>query len=201
MRLKIASLSILALATALPAAAEHGRDRYHDRGNGPDYRYEECRNDAKNKQAVGAVIGGLIGGVAGNKIASRQSRDEGAVLGAVVGAIAGSQIAKSKADCDRRDDRYNYVTDRDYDDRYYRDRAYTDEYYRGDEYRGETYGRNADWGGELAGGPDGPYNPGYRDERFCTTAISVTRLPDGREIRRPVETCRSGGYGDWDDRN
>ena len=202
MRLKLASLSILALAAALPAAAEHGRDRRYDRGYEQDYRYEQCRNEAKNKQAVGAVIGGLIGGVAGNKVAARNARDEGAVLGAVVGAIAGSQIAKSKADCDRRNDHYGYATDRRYDDRYSQDRFYTNEYYpdaQREYYRdgyatGEAYGRG--WQEDLAGGPYDPYNMRYRDERDCSEAIQITHLPDGREIRRSVETCRDG-YEDW----
>lgn len=196
MRLKLACLSILALATTLPAAADHGRGRDYDRGYGPDYRYEECRNEAKNKQAVGAVVGGLIGGVAGSKVAARNARDEGAVLGAVVGAIAGSQIAKSKADCDSRNDRYGYVNDRRYDDRYSQDDFYTNEYYPDVQYSGEAYGRGVGWNDELAGGPHDAYNPRYRDERDCREAIQITRLPDGREIRRSVETCRSG-YGDW----
>ncbi len=206
MRLKLAALSIVALAAALPAAAQHGRDRHYDQGygqdyRGQDYRYEECRNEAKKKQAVGAVIGGLIGGVAGNKIAARNAQDEGAVLGAVVGAIAGSQIAKSKADCDRREDRYGYVNDPEYDDRYYSNGFNTNEYYPDDQYRGEASGRGIWRNDELAGGRSVAYNNRYKHERDCTDVVQITRLPDGREVHRAVEVCRSGGDGDWDIRD
>jgi uncharacterized protein YcfJ len=33
--------------------------------------------------------------------------------------------------------------------------------------------------------------------RECADAEQVTRLPDGREIYRPVEACRDAWYGDW----
>ncbi len=31
----------------------------------------------------------------------------------------------------------------------------------------------------------------------CTDAVQITKLPDGSEVRRPIEVCRDTYYGDW----
>lgn len=75
-----------------------------------------------------------------------------------------------------------YSAPRYSDDAWYRDdrsprRQDRDDLYGDDD---RAYNRNDDYAG-----------------RDCSDAVQITKLPDGSEIRRPVEVCRDAYYGGW----
>lgn len=199
-------------ATALPASAQAYGNSYN------------CRERAENR-AGGAVLGAILGGVAGSNVAGRGHRGDGTALGAVLGGVIGSEIGRSSTPCGvpygaqgnypvnsypatqyppggysqtvpgtyspynnggyspSAPADYGYYPEGQYGDDSYNDRGYSDRDYGNDRlYRNgkRGYNRSDDYAG-----------------RDCDTATQITRLPDGSEIRRPVEACRNMHYGDW----
>jgi len=75
-----------------------------------------------------------------------------------------------------------YSSPRYADDGYYRQDGSARDRYRDDVYdrSDRDYRRNDDYGGED-----------------CEDAVQITILPDGSEVRRPIEVCRDTYYGDW----
>jgi hypothetical protein len=197
MRLKLVLLAAVVLgATALPASAQ-------------SYR-ENCRQARGNNQAAGLVLGGILGGVLGSNVAASGHRHDGTALGAVLGGVVGSEIGRGSTSCDPTyygpntsypaSPAYGYGSynsgyappppvDYSYDPEpgyayemqpYYRDsssRKHDRDLYP---YDTRSYKHDDDYAG-----------------RDCTEATQITRLPDGTEIRRPVEACRTARYGDW----
>jgi Zn-finger nucleic acid-binding protein len=203
MRWNLFTLSLLVAATAMPATAQVYSDA--------------CRDVRGGRQAAGAVLGAIAGGLVGNGVAANKNRDEGALLGAVVGAVAGSQIGRAGNDC--APTVYGSTTaypTSSYGPSapYYDSSAYSREYSSYPYGSGDGYWRG---GGEYDRGYDArgnypqrkpykkldtrhsreyEYNSDFAG-RECADAKQITRLPDGTEIHRPVEACRTARYGDW----
>ena len=203
MRLSIASFALAASGLSLLAAAPASAQSYG----------QVCNDIRNERQAMGAVLGGLAGGLIGNQSAARGARDEGTALGLVVGAIAGSQLAKGDLNCRPRE-AYPAATtygqpNYPYNNQPYLEggpRSYGDEYYP----YPDTYGtypqdsrdhvyRNREHRRESFASPE--YGAYTRDDSFagreCAEAKQITRLPDGTEIHRPIEACRTAYYGEW----
>jgi hypothetical protein len=213
MRLKLLALAAFVGATALPAAAQ-------------SYS-QNCRESRGNNQAAGLVLGGILGGVLGSNVAASGHRHDGTALGAVLGGVVGSEIGRQSTNCDptyygpnssyssapyyqgypqnygsdypsdySRTPEPNYYPQPDYG--YYPDPGYANDYRYGDDY-GYRDERSRNKRGKAVYGKG---NYSYRDNddyagRDCDRAVQITRLPDGTEIRRPVEACRNAYYGDW----
>lgn len=209
MRLKFLVLATVLGATAMPAAAQS---------------YSEgCRQSRGNNQAAGLVLGGILGGVLGSNVAASGHRDNGTALGAVLGGVVGSEIGRQSTRCDTTyygpnssyssapypqgypqnyDPGYpsaysrapapNYNPGADYG--YYPERGYENDYRYDDRDHSPHYER-----GKAVYGK-GNYSYRSNDDyagRDCEDAVQITRLPDGTEIRRPVEACRDAYYGGW----
>ena len=205
-------------ATALPASAQaYGNGAYRDNNI-------NCRERGENR-AGGAVLGAILGGVLGSNVAGRGHRGDGTALGAVLGGVVGSEVGRGATPCGvpygRQPDypvssypatqypggayppappgtyspyqsgSYPPPPPADYgyypEDQYGDDSRYEPEYDRGGKHRDGVYGR---------GNQSYNRNDDYAG-RDCDTATQITRLPDGSEIRRPVEACRNMRYGDW----
>jgi hypothetical protein len=209
MRLKFLVLAAGIAATAMPASAQSWND--------------VCRDRRGDNQVAGALLGGVLGGVLGSNVAASGHRHDGTALGAVLGGVVGSEIGRQSTNCNTtyygpngsystapyyqgypqnydpsrgtaysRTPAPNYYPQPDYgyypeggyaDDRYYEDRDYAPRYGKGKGVYGKgkySYRSNDDYAG-----------------RDCEDAVQITRLPDGTEIRRPVEACRDAYYGDW----
>jgi hypothetical protein len=197
MRIKLILLIAAVAATATPAVAQgYGRN---------------CAEARQSNQVGGAILGGLLGGIAGSNIAASGRRHDGTAVGAVLGGVLGASIGGSTRCAPPpvqsgplppppgtyapgygytdgpgyggqysqypSDPGYSYGYGRDdRDDPYYEDRSSRRVYADGS----RSYNRSDDYAG-----------------RDCDEAIQITRLPDGTEIRRPVEACRDAYYGDW----
>lgn len=204
------AITASAAAMALPASAQAG---YYGRAPGyaaPTYN-DVCASGRRDNQAAGLVLGGIIGGVLGSNVAARGHRDDGTALGAVVGALAGSEIGRGAARCGAT--QYGYAPPppspaySDYGYGSYPASAYPpldggrDYGYDRNDYPRGSFGRDGEYDDYVAGGYDRTYTDRYRDDdiasRECAGAKQITKLPDGTEIHRPVEACRSAYYGDW----
>ena len=201
MRLK-AILLITALgAAALPASAQG---------------YRDCARERGSNQAAGAILGGILGGVVGSNVAASGHRHDGTALGAVLGGVVGSEIGRGNTQC--RTTYYGpnagyagnsypapypsypsaYGSAPVYgappaDYGYYPESEYGSDYsYNRDRAPRAKHGRDLYVGDRRSYKHDDDYAG-----RDCEEATQITRLPDGSEIRRPVEACRDAYYGDW----
>jgi glycine zipper 2TM protein len=222
MRLK-ALLIVTALAgvTALPATAQgygysnsnvNCRERGENRAGGA---------------VLGAIVGGVLGSNVAGRGHRGDGTALGAVLGGVVGSEVGRASTPCAVDYGRQDypaasypatsypaypqqsypqtvpGTYSPYSAGSYPPAPPADYGYypsgssggDDRYYEG-EYDNDRGSRNH---------RDGVYGKGNRSYnrtddyagRDCDDAVQITRLPDGTEIRRPVEACRDAYYGDW----
>lgn len=200
MRLKLVLLAAAVLgATALPASAQ-------------SYS-QNCRQARGNNQAAGMVLGGILGGVLGSNAAASGHRSDGTALGAVLGGVVGSEIGRGGTNCDPTyyGPNTSYPASPGYGYGSYNsgyapppplppvDYGYDPEpgyAYETQPYSRDSSSRKRDR--DLYPYDSRSYNHGddYAG-RDCTEATQITRLPDGTEIRRPVEACRTARYGDW----
>jgi len=189
MRLKALLLISAIMAIAAPASFAQSRS---------------CQEVRQNNQVGGAIVGGILGGILGSNVAASGHRSDGTAVGAVLGGMIGAG-AGGNVRCGPPPQGYNngYGAGSDYN--------------RNPNYGGQHYG-DAGYGSQRYG--DDPYLDGglrhegysrdlYRDDRRsymrnfefagadCTESIQVTRLPDGSQIRRPVEVCRDAYFGEW----
>lgn len=190
MRIKALLLMSAVMAVATPAAFAQGRS---------------CQEVRQNNQVGGAIVGGLLGGILGSNVAASGHRHDGTAVGAVVGGLIGAGAGANVRCAPPPPQGYNYGYGAGSD------------YNRNPNYGGQHYG-DAGYGSPRYG--DDPYldggvrHNGYRPDLYpgdrpaymrdddyagadCTESIQVTRLPDGSQIRRPVEVCRDAYYGDW----
>lgn len=211
--LALASLCTLALAAATTqTAAAQG--------------YDPCGRLNQDRSTAGAVVGGLIGGAIGNGVASRGTRDEGTAIGALLGAAIGAGIGGKSTNCDTSSSFLGQSYGQNYGQGYgYSQFGHDAHGY--DPYGYNSYGsgsvlaggpgyRGYDYGPRYVGHPapnprDRNLNRGwtdYRNDGFasgygtgpaqCETVTRITRLPDGRELREPVQACREPVYTDWE---
>jgi hypothetical protein len=208
-RLSVVGLAAAAGATLVPAAASaqgYYGSSYNAYGSGSAYGYQDpCRDVRQGRQAAGAVIGGVLGGLLGAGVAADNAQDEGAALGAVLGAVAGASAGGRSVDCGVPLP-HSGVSTVGYGSTSYGSGAYghsgsgysgAGQYGQG-HYGSRGYSPAPVYSGH--GGYDPRYQDGYGDRAAtqCETVYRITRLPDGREIREPVEACREAYYGDWD---
>jgi hypothetical protein len=207
-------------ATALPATAQsynNCRDRNENSAGGAvlgavlggvlgsNIAASGHRHDGT---AVGAVLGGLVGSQVGRGMTNCDSRYQRAPDYPVAQYPAGQYPQPSQSQYQSPPPSGTYspyypsypnwggAAPPPADYGYYPDAGYgQDDDYRDDSYgRGKSKRRSKDLYGD--GTRDYRYNDGYAG-RDCDTATQITRLPDGTEIRRPVEACRDAYYGDW----
>jgi hypothetical protein len=189
MRIKVLLLVSAVAAMATPAAFAQGRS---------------CVEVRQNNQVGGAIVGGIIGGILGSNVAASGHRHDGTAVGAVVGGLIGAG-AGGNVRCSPQSQGYNsgygagpgYNPNPSYGGQYYGDAGYgyqrhgEDPYLDGrvrhEGYRPDLYStdRRAHNRGDVFAGAE------------CTESIQITRLPDGSQIRRPVEVCRDAYYGEW----
>lgn len=198
MRLKLAVLAVALAASALPASAQ------------AYYRDPTCQRLRQENQTAGLILGGILGGVLGSNVAARGHRSDGTALGAVVGGLAGSAIGGG-SDC--RAAQYGNYPTAGYPVNTYPDLAGAPVY---DSYPQPDYYPPTDSYDPYDDRARGDQKPRYKEERRlaardrysyrdnddyagreCDSAVRITRLPDGSEIREPVEACRDRYYGDW----
>jgi hypothetical protein len=191
MRIKsLLVLSALAAATLpamMPAAAQGAQVR-------------SCVAAKRDNSVGGAILGGLIGGVLGSNVAASGHRHDGTAVGAVLGGMIGAGVGRDTTNCVPETYRPGYGQQG-----YGPGSAYDPN----PAYGGPNYDRgypepydDHDYGYDR--GPRDLYpsnDRSYDDDGFagsdCEQAMQVTRLPDGREIHRPIEVCRDAYYGDW----
>lgn len=210
MRLKallvLSAFAVAALPAIMPASAQSG------------YRLRSCGEAKRDNQVGGAILGGLIGGVLGSNVAASGHRGDGTAVGAVLGGLVGQGIGKDSTRCAEPPRDYS---GRDYSG--YVPGTYNPNYNNGAGYGDYGYG-SAPAGVYPYDPSDSAYRSGrypddssqriYRPDLYpsdrstynrdddyagsdCSEATQVTRLPDGREIHRPIEVCRDAYYGDW----
>jgi hypothetical protein len=207
MRLKLLALLAVLGATALPASAQ---------------TYQNCGQRRADNGVGGMILGGILGGVLGSNVAAHGHRGDGTAVGAVLGGIVGSSAGRSGTDCQGYASSPGYAGPgyagpayggpgyspsypADYppataypgDQGSYPERGYGDDGRYNDDHRGH---------GKRANGIYGNGNGDYKRSddyagRDCSEATQITRLPDGSEIRRPVQACRDSYYGDWQVQN
>jgi hypothetical protein len=160
-----------------------------------------CAEVRQNNQIGGAIVGGILGGVLGSNVASSGHRHDGTAVGAVLGGLIGAGAGGNVRCSPPQGYGYGSVSgsnqNSNYGDRHYGDAGYGTQRYGEYPYRdGEV--RQGAYRPDLYPSDRRAYK---RDEDFagadCTESIQVTRLPDGSEIRRPVEVCRDAYYGEW----
>jgi hypothetical protein len=188
---------------------------------------DPCQGLRGDRQVAGAVVGGLLGGAIGNGVASRGTRDEGTALGALLGAAIGSAVSGDTVNCDygQTQNTYGQAYGQNYG--YTQNYGYANQQpaavpyawrNRGhDSYGTQTYGTPVY--GSQSYGYQGYGNQGYDrggydsygtryasntygsgssyGQQQCETVYRVTLLPDGRELREPVQACREPVYTDW----
>jgi hypothetical protein len=198
MRIKALLVLTALAAAATPAAFAQGRS---------------CAEVRQNNQVGGAIVGSILGGVLGSNVAGRGHKSDGTALGAVVGGMIGAG-AGGNVRCAQPPQGYNnygygagsdYNQNPNYGGRYYDPAPSGYGYSPG--YSSGRYGSEPYYADNL---PHDGYRPDLaRDDRRnykrnddfagseCRDSIQVTRLPDGSEIRRPVEVCRDSYYGEW----
>jgi hypothetical protein len=211
MRLKALFLVSAIAASAMPAfAQDYGR---------------ACQRAQSDNQVGGMILGGIIGGVLGSNVAASGHRGDGTAVGAVLGGLVGSGIGKDSVNCGPPS---RYVPGSSYDPNpNYGGPAYNDYGYSPYGSSGSPYS-NAPANGYGYSSPryaDDDWYPtdrrpqrgrdddlyGRRDRdiaragdyagEVCDEAVQITKLPDGSEVRRPLEVCRDTYYGDWKVRN
>jgi len=171
-----------------------------------------CAEVRQNNQIGGAIVGGILGGVLGSNVAAKGHKHDGTALGAVVGGMIGAG-AGGNIRCEsapRPGYNYGYGPGSEYNPnpnyggRYYDPQPYDNSGYGYSSGRyvddPSRYGalRHEDSGSDLAryGHRSYKHNDDFAGSD-CTESMQVTRLPDGSEIRRPVEVCRDAYYGEW----
>ena len=181
----VRSCALAAIATilALPALADppshapaHGWRKKHDpyyvgytgRHWSDDYGVRSGRCD---RDRVGAALGAAVGGAIGAAASDGDDRLIAILAGAAIGAVIGREIG------DRMDDR---------------DRACF-----GHSLELLEDGRRVDWNGASRGIAYTlvPYQRFDRDGRVCRR-FTLTRLADGRQLKKEGSACRYGD-GDW----
>jgi hypothetical protein len=190
--MRIKALLLLSAVAAMAAPTAFAQNR-------------SCQEVRQNNQVGGAIVGGILGGILGSNVAASGHRHDGTAVGAVVGGLLGAG-AGGNVRCAPPPQGYNnygygagsdYNRNPNYGGQHYGDAGYGDRRYGDDPYLDGDMRHNG-------------YRPDlYRDERRaymrdsdfagadCTESIQVTRLPDGSQIRRPVEVCRDAHYGEW----
>lgn len=162
-----------------------------------------CTEVRQNNQVGGAIVGSILGGVLGSNVAASGHRHDGTAVGAVLGGLIGAGAGGNV----RCGPPQGYNSGYGSQSGYNQNPNYGDRHYGDAGYGRERYGEYPNRDGELR---QGAYRPDLypsdrraykRDDDFagadCTESIQVTRLPDGSEIRRPVEVCRDAYYGEW----
>jgi len=178
MRIKAMLLISVAAAVTAPSAFAQSRS---------------CQEVRQNNQVGGAIVGGILGGILGSNVAASGHRGDGtavgAVLGGLIGAGAGGNVrcAPPQRYNPNRNDGGNHYGDARYGSQRYGEYPYLDGGLRQGGYQPDLYPNE---------------RRAYRQETDfagaeCTESIQVTRLPDGSQIRRPVEVCRDAYYGEW----
>jgi hypothetical protein len=178
MRHELALATFIAAGLAAPLAAN--AQSYNNQG----YVYgapqgapvdPACAQSARNNAMIGGGIGALLGAAAGRSVAARNARDEGAIAGAVAGAVLGSQIGQRRVVCPTGP--ISGVRNQSYEP--------------------------AVW--QPAPAPAPVYRTSTRPTRVatvtrtepvCRWGETVTRDPDGYELRSPVRMCL-GADGVW----
>jgi hypothetical protein len=188
MRIKALLLISAVAAMAAPSAFAQSRS---------------CQEVRQNNQVGGAIVGGILGGILGSNVAASGHRSDGTAVGAVLGGMIGAGAGGNVRCAPPQGYSYGngggpgYSPNPTYGSQHYGDARYGAQRYGDDPY--------------LDGGlRQGGYHPDLypndrraytRDDDFagadCTESIQVTRLPDGSQIRRPVEVCRDAYYGEW----
>lgn len=162
-----------------------------------------CAEVRQNNQIGGAIVGGILGGVLGSNAASSGHRHDGTAVGAVLGGLIGAGAGGNVRCGPPPGPNYGFSSQSGYN----QNPNYGDRHYGDAGYGAPRYGEDPYLDGSLR---QGGYRPDLypsdrraysRDDRFagadCRESIQVTRLPDGSEIRRPVEVCRDAYYGEW----
>lgn len=163
-----------------------------------------CQEVRQNNQVGGAIVGGILGGILGSNVAASGHRSDGTAVGAVLGGMIGAG-AGGNVRCGPPPQGSNngYGAGSDYN----RNPNYGGQHYGDAGYGSQRYGNDPYLDGGLR--HEGYNRYLYRDDRRsymrnddfagadCTESIQVTRLPDGSQIRRPVEVCRDAYYGEW----
>jgi hypothetical protein len=211
MRLKALFLVSAIAASAMPAFAQ-------DYGRG-------CQQAQNDNQVGGMILGGILGGVLGSQVAASGHRSDGSAVGAVLGGIVGSGVGKSSVNCGppvRYAPGSTYNPNPNYGGPAYNDYGYSPYGNQGSPYSPAPVGGypgsqgysaprygDDDWYSTdrrpQRGRDDYLYGDGGRDiarsgdfaGEVCDEAVQVTKLPDGSEVRRPIEVCRDTYYGDW----
>lgn len=195
MQFKLICLALTAGLVALPASAQ----------------IDPCRSEQRANTGAGAVIGGILGGVLGSNVSARGHRSDGTAVGAALGALVGGAAGHGSRNCpvygppsyprsayppdgpyDRRDEPGRFGPG-GYDRYGTRDYPQVEPGLSRDSMpdRDFRYGRVDD-------PDDDAYNASSNDEvRECRPVRQRTQLPDGTEITRRVEACRSARYGEW----
>lgn len=172
--------------------------QYYEYGGDPfasDAYSDGCGDLRQKRAAAGAVIGGLIGGVIGSSAAADGVRGEGGALGAAVGAALGGAIGNEAVDCRDIPKRPEGVYDIGYQNTPYIEDVYEERGLVG----APPARRIEDPRYDQRRYDDGPASGDYDfASRQCQKVYRITILPDGTEIREPVEACRDAYYGDWD---
>lgn len=194
MRIKALLLLSAVAAMAAPAAFAQGRS---------------CVEVRQNNQVGGAIVGGILGGILGSNVAASGHRHDGTAVGAVLGGMIGAG-AGGNVRCSSPPQGYNngygagsgYNPNPNYGGQHYGNQPYGGSGYGDQRYGDDPYldggVRHNEYGPDLYPADRRAYN--RRDEfagADCTESIQVTRLPDGSQIRRPVQVCRDAYYGEW----
>lgn len=181
--LRSAALAVLAATIALPAFADppsHAPAHGWRKKNDPHYvgytghRWPDdygIRAGRCDRDRVGAALGAAVGGAIGAAVSDDDDRLIAILAGAAIGAVIGQEIG------DRMDDR---------------DRACM-----GHALELLEDGRRVDWTGSSRNIAYSlvPYQRFERDGRVCRH-FTLTRLIDGRQVKKKGSACRAGD-GDW----
>lgn len=179
---------MIALASAVPAAAQSGPYGANTGQDRSGYYYDACKRDQTQRGTVGAVLGGGAGAVIGSNVAARNARTEGALLGGLLGAIAGGVVGNKSAACTSP---RGYYTSGDppapalppppprADAPYYERDAYADS--------AAAQAREDAWRDRE---PERRVSEPSAPTEDCTLAESPIYMPDGRTQTRFVRVCR-----------
>jgi opacity protein-like surface antigen len=188
MRIKALLLISAVAAMAAPSAFAQSRS---------------CQEVRQNNQVGGAIVGGILGGILGSNVAASGHRSDGTAVGAVLGGMIGAGAGGNVRCAPPQGYSYGHGGGPGYTP----NPTYGSQHYGDARYGAQRYGDDPYLDGGLR---QGGYHPDlYPNERRaytregnfagadCTGSIQVTRLPDGSQIRRPVEVCRDAFYGEW----
>jgi hypothetical protein len=162
-----------------------------------------CAEVRQNNQVGGAIVGSILGGVLGSNVAASGHRHDGTAVGAVLGGLIGAGAGGNVRCGPPPGPNYGFSSQSGYNQNpNYGDRHYGDAGYGAPRYGEDPYldggVRHRAYRPDLYPSDRRAYR---RDDDFagadCRESIQVTRLPDGSEIRRPVEVCRDAYYGEW----